>query len=144
MKYLVASLAVLFALGIGTTNAQQIEDNNNESDQFLPPVVFYDSYKDPFEVRLHQSAVITDKNMEITFSKVIEDSRCPSDVTCVWQGRVTIQVDIQTKNESRNIILSLENATVPINDEYSFVLLDVKPYPTSKNPIQKKDYVVIL
>ncbi|MBM3896527.1 MAG: hypothetical protein FJ360_02125 [Thaumarchaeota archaeon] len=145
MKYFVASLAVLLTLGIGTANAQQTEDNNNASDQSLPPpAVFYSSYREPLEIRLHQSAVIADKNMEIIFSKIVEDSRCPSDVTCVWQGRIAIQVDIQTKNESRNIILSLENATVPINDEYSFVLLDVKPYPTSKNPIQKKDYVVIL
>ncbi len=39
-----------------------------------------------FELAVHQTAQITDENISITFQEVLEDSRCPVDVTCIWAG----------------------------------------------------------
>ena len=37
---------------------------------------------DPFMIKIHQALSVD--SLTVTFSK-IEDSRCPSDVTCVWK-----------------------------------------------------------
>lgn len=149
MKYFVLLLVLIGFLGtfmlVETAFAQQTEKDNNESDQFLPPPsIFYGSVKEPIEISLHQSVNIKDPKTQILFSKIIEDSRCPSDVTCVWQGRVSVQLNVTTENDSKQIVLSLENKTAPINNDYYLMLLDVKPYPTSQNPIQEKDYKVTI
>ncbi|MCW3847803.1 hypothetical protein OF829_11185 [Sphingomonas sp. LB-2] len=38
---------------------------------------------------------------------VIEDSRCPSDVTCVWSGRLVVRVEVGTGRGKRRMDLTL-------------------------------------
>lgn len=40
-------------------------------------------------------------NLNIYFKQVIEDSRCPTQVTCIWQGRVKILVETYSEGEDR-------------------------------------------
>jgi len=39
-----------------------------------------------FSLSVKQRAFIKGENLEIKFEEVIEDSRCPWEVTCVWEG----------------------------------------------------------
>ncbi len=39
-----------------------------------------------FELRLGQSARVGDTGVSLVFQSVAEDSRCPTGVTCVWEG----------------------------------------------------------
>jgi len=41
-----------------------------------------------------QTAEIKRSDMRITFRQVREDSRCPTDVTCVWEGDAKVEVVI--------------------------------------------------
>jgi hypothetical protein len=41
-----------------------------------------------------QAAEVTGTDTRITFKQVREDSRCPVDVTCVWEGDARIEVVI--------------------------------------------------
>ena len=41
-----------------------------------------------------QAATVKTTDMRVTFKEVREDSRCPTDVTCVWQGDAKIDVVI--------------------------------------------------
>lgn len=78
----------------------------------------------------------------------IEDSRCPSDVQCIWEGQVIVNV---------NLIVDLEdfgNYDISLNDpldlsiihfdQYYLQLIKVKPYPASTESIQDTDYVVTM
>ena len=100
----------------------------------------------PFYLRYGRTAYLPAENIEIKFSKVIQDSRCPSDVTCIWQGQVIIGVDI-IKNGQQVSTLTLTlipgRDTLPIQflDKYSVKLIGVSPYPNSKKPIALKDYI---
>ncbi len=56
-----------------------------------------------FSLRIGQSVAITGEDLEIRFVEVSEDSRCPKDVTCVWEGRVSTVVEISTDGSSQQL-----------------------------------------
>ena len=89
-----------------------------------------------FELKFSEKISIGD--IELFFYD-IEDSRCPLDVTCVWEGKVTamIQVHNQTEKISENFSPGFTLSFTP----YNITLVDVLPYPIST---EKPDYVVIL
>lgn len=41
-----------------------------------------------------QTATVKGTDARITFKRVLEDSRCPVDVTCVWAGDAKIEITI--------------------------------------------------
>ena len=80
-------------------------------------------------------------DVEITFLKVLEDSRCPSDVDCVWAGEAKIKVLIKEKNENsieKVLILgaSRKGAIIYSSEEIRIKAVRLSPYPTSS--ISKK------
>ncbi|HUP24741.1 MAG TPA: hypothetical protein VNB06_17615 [Thermoanaerobaculia bacterium] len=46
----------------------------------------------PFELRLGDSARLASTRLELRFDAVVEDSRCPADVTCVWAGNAHLRL----------------------------------------------------
>ena len=48
----------------------------------------------PFQLKINQTGFIKSENIKIFFLNVTEDSRCPSDVECIWPGQVTILINI--------------------------------------------------
>ena len=92
---------------------------------------------DPIEIKINQTKSIGD--LGVTFSE-INDSRCPSDVTCVWEGRVSVTLQIYDHLQNQRIILT--NGETPSMDVgiYKINLIDVLPYPVSTKDISK-DYV---
>jgi len=70
----------------------------------------------------------------------IEDSRCPLDVTCIWEGKVTamIQVQNQTHKTSENFSIG---STLSSISPYGITLIDVLPHPIST---ETPDYVALL
>lgn len=34
------------------------------------------------------------KKVSVSFVKVLEDSRCPKDVVCIWEGQARLQIDV--------------------------------------------------
>ncbi len=47
-----------------------------------------------FVVGIQESALLA-RRLKVTFEKVMEDSRCPQDVDCVWSGQATISVRLE-------------------------------------------------
>jgi hypothetical protein len=62
----------------------------------------------PFELKVGQSAVIESEDIEVSFERVVQDSRCPSDVTCIWEGQATIGVFTQAEGiDKREHLLTI-------------------------------------
>lgn len=59
-------------------------------------------------IPFQETKIIGSEKISITFSKIIEDSRCPknSSINCVWQGRVLAEISMNTIDKH---IVSLEN-----------------------------------
>jgi len=69
---------------------------------------------------------------------VIEDSRCPSNVTCVWAGRLVIRAEIGTGSGKQQMALTL-GTPVSVADG-ALTLRDATPHPLQGKPIRPQDY----
>lgn len=70
----------------------------------------------------------------------LNDSRCPSDVVCIWGGTIAATVELTDGNATQTVRLgyqkpySVDSAAVVLaSQSYWLRLLDAKPYPSTKN-----------
>jgi hypothetical protein len=69
-----------------------------------------------FSLPIGKTAAINGSGTRLTFRLVREDSRCPTDVTCIWAGDAKIDVTISRNGSSDDTrVLSL----TPPNNEVS-------------------------
>lgn len=97
-----------------------------------------------FELKLNQYVEFMDEKLTITFLDVLEDSRCPTDVTCVWQGMTSLSFNMSQVINAKFILNTLDKNTEIVFDKYQVELIDVKPYPISTTPIKNDDYIAML
>lgn len=91
---------------------------------------------EPFRLSLGESVEI--EGQVLRFVDVVEDSRCPTDVACVWEGRAKVQLAATLEGEDTRQVLTLpygsmseeESASWTIG-ELTVTLLDVLPHPGS-------------
>jgi len=73
----------------------------------------------------------------------INDSRCPSDVICVWEGKADVKIDVMSPIRG-SVMLSTYNHLKDTLGNYSFELKEVTPYPNSTKTIKLEEYNVTL
>jgi len=101
-----------------------------------------------FTLKIGETASIPSEGLSITLVDVPEDSRCPTDVVCVWAGRTT--VTLQVKKDGND--LGGFNATTQPGAEgtaaaisgYLIRISGISPSPVSTTAIQKSDYLVTM
>lgn len=67
---------------------------------------------DEFTLAIGERAVVPEAALAVTFTEVVGDSRCPVDVTCVWQGDG--QVAIEVVQAAREIEVTLHTGVEPM------------------------------
>lgn len=95
---------------------------------------------EPFMIKLHQRLSIDD--IDVEFSE-IEDSRCPSDVTCIWEGRASITLHIYNQTQYQRITLTTDETPTFHVSSYEINLIDILPYPVSTKDISE-EYVATI
>lgn len=99
-----------------------------------------------FSLPIGKTAAINGSGTRLTFRLVREDSRCPTDVTCVWAGDAKIEVTISRSGSSDDTrILSL----TPPNNEVSSGDLQIRfvgltPVPRQADGNAPRAYVAQL
>lgn len=87
----------------------------------------------------------TKSRIKVTFVEMVEDSRCPADVTCVWAGNAKIRIQVSKTGRSKNIDL---NSTLANEDNtfagYTFKLVKLTPEPRSNIRINKNGYIATI
>ena len=91
------------------------------------------------------------KGVSIKFLEVMEDSRCPKDVTCIWAGRAIVkaEVTIGVKKEEKTLIFGEvrpgeeKNTTLYTSREFAIEGLTLNPYPTSQSS-EDTNYVLVV
>lgn len=89
---------------------------------------------------------VDDDRMRVSFDKVSQDSRCPKDVDCVWEGDATIIATVtvgsaQSRQEFHSNRRLASAATV---DGYRIELKALSPELLSTQSISPSDYRVAL
>ena len=83
--------------------------------------------------------------LKIAFIELVEDSRCPTDVDCIWAGNAKIKVRV-TKN-GRSKILELDTLTrgmAPSYGNYRLKLMALTPKPRSNIRINRNAYMATI
>lgn len=124
--YILASMAVVLAVS-GCSGPQKSEVYLSKE----------------FSLAIGESANLVSENLEVKFDEVIEDSRCPTGVTCFWTGRVSCVVEFTQEDSSYRMVLSEPGLT----DEYSReiykgyeISFHVTPYPEADKEISQDKY----
>jgi len=83
-------------------------------------------------VNVGDSGTLAKSKLVIKFVKVIEDSRCPADVNCIWAGNAKIEVEITKGSKSKTFVLNTTgNETAANFANYSVTFTDLKPEKTT-------------
>ncbi len=138
MRKLIIAGALLLAAGC-TTPAQPGSSGGVIPSQQVEP-------NRQFDLKAGQEARVQGTPIAVRFQSVSEDSRCPSDVVCVWAGNAVVRLSV-TSTEASSIDTSLNTTLDPKNVTYSgytFRLVDLKPVPKSGTRIVDADYVATL
>ena len=90
-----------------------------------------------------EQAAYESQGLTVEFIRVVDDSRCPSDVTCVWAGEVKVQVATRTGTAEpvQHEIKAGESATV---GAFRVAVVNVQPVPVSTRQIPPEEYRVTL
>jgi hypothetical protein len=99
-----------------------------------------------FELTPGQAAVVDGGALTLSFDKVAEDSRCPSDVQCVWAGDGAVALTTSTPGTGR-VPVALHTTLTPktVNaGPYAITLVGLKPYPKQGSKIPQATYVATL
>jgi len=132
IRTLIAALAVLAACGV--------QAETDGTDGAPSPSVTMVGDTAVLELPVGRSA--NNGEFEITFDAVTEDSRCPSDVQCVWAGNSGIRLTLDSGDDSQ---VSIINSTLTPHSAafmgYVITFRDLIPHPTSEAPIDRAAYV---
>ncbi|MFX0016745.1 MAG: hypothetical protein ACFFB2_18835 [Promethearchaeota archaeon] len=95
------------------------------------------------DISLHigESVIIKDHGIKLKFVDVLDDSRCPSDVECVWEGTVSLLINIQYRRQDLgDFILNSSNVHKVSFMGYYVKFKELEPYPISTEIIPKASY----
>jgi len=133
MKIFLSNLFLVFLI-IGCTTNKKTVNNNKETTISLGETISID-------------------NFQVKFVKVLEDSRCPKEVTCIWAGRAKVLVEIFEKGKEslqKELIFGqlkqgeTKDLTLFTTKEKKAVGITLKPYPSSENTVSEKEFQLLI
>lgn len=90
-------------------------------------------------------------DFQLVFADVVEDSRCPKDVQCIWEGQARIVLKIKKEGEverEKEIKLHTISAKSPkeivLDRQLKLQIIGLQPYPVSKKEIDLESYYLQL
>lgn len=99
-----------------------------------------------FELGPNETARITGLGILVAFRGVAQDSRCPTDVTCVWEGDASLRIRASSANTDWtpfDLHTSLDPRSARI-DGHTITVVGLTPSPVSDRPIANDRYRVTL
>ncbi len=105
---------------------------------------------EPFLLCFGNTAAQTGQNFNVKFDKLVEDSRCPTDVTCIWAGRASVALSLTHEGTTETDTLSIGDFTGTTHSDsalfagYKIKLVEVQPVPVSTAQPAEADYKVKL
>lgn len=92
--------------------------------------------------------VSDDAGLKVCIDSVSDDSRCPSDVVCIWEGNAAVNVSFTINSIKHELSLNTNNSANFPSDttvqQYHIQLKELTPYPISTSTINQKDYKATL
>lgn len=99
-----------------------------------------------FSLRPDETILIAGTPLSLRFADVVTDSRCPSDVTCVWAGDASIRLEAFVDGSAvPPVELHTERSKTRVRSEgFEIELLALRPWPRSDLQPREEDYEATL
>lgn len=88
-------------------------------------------------------STVKGEDLEVRFVGVTEDSRCPTDTTCVWAGEVKVKLAARIGQQAPIEREVLEGRSTVI-EPYRLTVTRVQPEPVSTKQLAPGDYRILL
>lgn len=101
---------------------------------------------DSFTLRVGETASITELGLWMRFIQVVDDSRCPASVTCIWEGDGAVLIEVAPLNgDSKESVLHTNAGpnSIPLG-QAEVRLVKLEPYPATSGSIPAGDYILTL
>ena len=99
-----------------------------------------------FELKINQEAAIEGEGLAVVFESVLEDSRCPEGVDCIWSGNAKIRIR-SSRQKHAPAPIELNTNVGPKSSsylDYEIKLVELKPRPKADKPVQSNEYKAAL
>lgn len=81
------------------------------------------------------SSCTCDEGPDVSFIQLVEDSRCPTLVACIWEGQVIVKLDFNEQDIELGISSNVSIQAIDTVGQWSIELLEVRPHPENANDI---------
>jgi hypothetical protein len=101
-----------------------------------------------FDLHVGQRAAVEGEGLQVRFASVVNDSRCPEGVTCVWAGNAEVLIETGASNTQEELKLNtLGGERFPKEARYRQYIVELvalKPHPQKDVAVKAADYVATL
>lgn len=147
LKSAVILLSAIFIIGCDENSITELEETGTgpTADIIIPDlsvdIIF----------GFGQTVYVESEELWISFTDVISDSRCPSDVDCFWPGQAEVELVLEKEGSiGEPVIIMLQPGRNPMGEHelfecacgYRIYFLALEPYPSSGKTIPDEDYIV--
>ncbi len=103
-------------------------------------------------VKVPKGETVVLKGISIKFMEVMEDSRCPEGVDCIWAGRAIVKAKVTANGKSEEKLLTFgevrpgeeKNTNLYSSPTFAINGLSLKPYPTAESVGNINSYVLLV
>ncbi|UCD37622.1 MAG: hypothetical protein JSW54_12470 [Fidelibacterota bacterium] len=98
-------------------------------------------FGEPFSIAYGESQLVGEEGLEVEFQQVLQESRCPLDVDCIWEGQARIRLSlVDLDQDTLNLepfiygFISKDDTAGHqrvFSEEYNITLMQLDPYPTA-------------
>lgn len=99
-----------------------------------------------FVLRAGNEVLVTEAKLTVKFKEMVEDSRCPEGLDCIWAGNGKISLTV-TRSKHKPVSFELNTTTEPTcftYENYVITLVKLAPYPKKDITIRPQEYVATL
>jgi len=101
----ITALALLATVALSCARAVEPLDAPGDTDDATSAPAVRAALGDTVAVDVGATARIEAAGVSVTFVVVAGDSRCPLNVTCVWQGDGEVVLDLRSEGAARRVVL---------------------------------------
>ena len=97
-------------IAIGQQNSSNTNTQpQSSSNQIAAPYTPLQGTQKKLTIGSTQRFEVSGQQVDVTFEQIIEDSRCPKDVVCIWEGQAKLQfaINVPALNLTKKVVPTL-------------------------------------
>ena len=109
-----------------------------------PPAAPSPALEEEFVLSPGETATVSGTNVRVTFERVSEDSRCPTDVNCIWEGDAVVVLKVKAEDQEATREVHTQGGASRSRQaragNYLVTLVRLDPAPRSTGAIEPSAY----